>query len=80
MADDSGLDAAIDSLGATAFRIRAEHDCLARALRTLFALVEDGTLVRDTSRDHEPGWALRQVPLVQALARARAALDAYDNA
>jgi len=44
-------------------------------LRELFALIEDGTLVRDISRDAEPGWAMRQLPLVQALARAKQILD-----
>jgi len=38
------------------------------ALRKLFALVEDGTLVRDISRDDLRGWAMRQIPLVKTLA------------
>ena len=76
--DESGFDAAIDSLGTTALRIHTERDRLAHALRTLLAFVEDGTLVRNTSQDHAPDWALRQIPLVRVLADARATLDAYD--
>lgn len=40
---------------------------MARTLRDFFAHVESGTLVRNISKDREPGWALRQLPLVQTL-------------
>jgi hypothetical protein len=52
----------------------AERDQLREALRRLFALVEDGTLVRDISKDSEPGFAIRQIPFVMALRNAQAAL------
>lgn len=51
----------------------AQRD-LATALRDLFAFVENGVLIRDISHDHEPGWAMRQVPLVQTLAAVKAIL------
>jgi succinate dehydrogenase/fumarate reductase flavoprotein subunit len=44
-------------------------------LAALIKLIEDGTLVRDISRDAEDGWAFRQVPLVKAVSDARALLD-----
>lgn len=50
--------------------IAAAPDLLA-ALRELFGLVEDGTLVRNTVDDAQPGWAVKQIPLVKALANAR---------
>lgn len=45
-------------------------------LREFFKLLDDGVLVRDISRDNEPGWAIRQYPLVSLLARTNAILDA----
>jgi multidrug resistance efflux pump len=54
--------------------LRATQATLAQrtgALQNLFALVESGVLVRNLSRDAEPGFALRQVPLIQAFTAAR---------
>lgn len=48
------------------------------ALQGVMDLIEAGVLVRDTSNNHEPGWAMKQIPLVQALARAKTALDGKD--
>ena len=68
----------IERIAEDALRARealtAERDALRAALRGLMRLLEDGTLVRDISHDHEPGWAMRQLPLTQALAAAHAAL------
>lgn len=44
------------------------------ALRDMFALIDEGYLVRDTTHDAMPGWALRQLPYVHRLAAARRAL------
>lgn len=41
------------------------------ALSDLFGLVEDGTLCRDTSRDSEPGWAIKMLPVVAKLKAAQ---------
>lgn len=45
------------------------------ALRELMALIEQKVLVRDTSRDGEPGWAMRQIPVVMALKHAQNVID-----
>lgn len=47
-----------------------DHDELIMALHTTFALIESGYLVRDTSHDHEPGWAIKQVEPMRKLATA----------
>ena len=50
---------------------------LLAALQGVMALIADGTLVRDTKRDREPGWAIRQIPMVMALKAADAAIAKY---
>lgn len=47
---------------------------LGEALRGLMAKIDDHTLVRNIAGDLEPGWSMRQLPLIQALAAAKAAL------
>jgi len=49
-------------------------------LRALSGLLDDGTLVRDISRDTESDWALRQLPLLQILTDLNAVLAAFDAA
>lgn len=51
-----------------------EVERLREALRDLFALMDEGFLVRDISRDAEPDWALKMIPFVQRLQKAKAAL------
>jgi len=53
---------------------RQRIEQLEAALRKLLGFLEDGTLCRDISRDHEPGWAMRQLPLVQTLTEVKALL------
>lgn len=48
-------------------RLIAEAPELLRVLLQVMKLIEDGVLVRDTSRDGESGWALAQLPLVTTL-------------
>jgi hypothetical protein len=50
------------------------HDQLVEALDELMALIENNTLVRNISRDGDPDWAIRQLPLVMTLKKAQAAL------
>ena len=50
---------------------------LARALLGLMRLIEDHTLVRDISHDHESGWTLKATTLALAIKRAGDALDPY---
>ena len=47
---------------------------LTEALRGLTQLVDADVLVRDTSKDHEPDWAIKQLKLVGALQVAYAVL------
>lgn len=47
---------------------------LYEALVNVMALIQQGRLVRDTSNDPNLDWALRQIPLVKALAVAQATL------
>ncbi len=54
-------------------------DDLADALRDLLARVGDGTLVRDTTKDSEPTWAIRRLVLAENLDKAKELLDEYDN-
>ncbi len=83
--DDRGfmlaaLDGNIESeptVEANAHLIAAAPD-LYLGLEAVWKLIEDGTLVRDISKDQEPGWAMNQLDLVvnlkatyTALARAR---------
>lgn len=46
------------------------------ALRGVLDLIDKGVLVRDTSRDHEPEWAMRMVPLLMAIQSAKVSLEA----
>ena len=55
-------------------RLRAEVDRLRAALRGLMMMIENGYLVRDTSKDGEPDYVVRMIPLVKVLAEAEAAL------
>lgn len=50
---------------------------LLNACKALLGLIESGQLVRDISHDAEPGWAMKQLGLVQVLKQAQ---DAVDNA
>jgi hypothetical protein len=56
-------------------QLMASAPDLLEALRLLIEMVEDGRLVRDTRNDDKPGWSLKQVPLVIALQKAKAAIE-----
>lgn len=56
--------------------LSAEVAGLRASLGAIMKLVGDGTLVRDISGDAEPGWAMKQLPLVMALKTAQELLDA----
>jgi hypothetical protein len=55
--------------------LKAEIDELSAALADVFALMDEGYLVRDISGDAEPGFAMRQLPYVERLTKARATLE-----
>lgn len=46
------------------------HDPLAQSLGEIFALIDEGMLVRDTSRDHQPGWSLQALRITRTLGTA----------
>ena len=50
------------------------------ALQAVMALIEEGILVRDTSRDSEPNWAMEQIRIVRVLAMANDLLGKKDGA
>jgi hypothetical protein len=49
---------------------------LTEALRDVLGLIDTGYLVRDTSKDGEPGWAIKQLEPVRRLANARSLVSA----
>lgn len=57
----------LDRLTETALKIKAERDALLAAACGIKELLDSGQLVRDTSHDHESGWAIKQIPFVQKL-------------
>ena len=50
---------------------------LVDALQDVFALMQEGYLVRSIHDDHEPGWAIRQLPFVCRLAAAAKVLEKH---
>jgi len=52
-----------------------QRDELLAALKALFRAIENGELVRDTSKDHESDWALRMIRLTNDLSLALQAID-----
>jgi hypothetical protein len=50
---------------------------LVSACKALLRCIDDGLLVRNIAKDHESGWAMKQIPLVQAI---QSTLDAIAKA
>src|SRR5690348_2080365 len=55
-------------------RLIAAAPDLYAALTDMFAMMDEGLLVRDTRNDGASGWAVRQLPLLNRLQRAHAAI------
>ena len=72
---EKGYDALLDDRNEAWERV-AE---LEAALRDMFALIDEGFLCRDISRDAESGWAIKQLGFVQRLAKANQALGESDE-
>lgn len=53
---------------------KKQRDRAVAALRGVMVRIEDGTLCRDISRDHEATWPLRMMELVQNLKEAQEVL------
>lgn len=55
-----------------------EIERLRAALKDMFALMDEGWFVRNTSEDHKPSFAMRQLAFVQRLRKAYEALGTPD--
>jgi hypothetical protein len=55
--------------------LKYKHDALLETAKAVWKMLETGVLVRDTSKDHEPDWVLKQMPLVRVLAMFGKAID-----
>lgn len=53
----------------------AQANALLSALKGVMKQIEAGSLVRNVENDAEPGYAMRQIPLVLALKNADVAID-----
>ncbi len=53
---------------------------LVEAVTDLMGLLDDGRLVRNTSKDHEPDWAFKQIGFVKTLTHANLALASFQEA
>jgi hypothetical protein len=69
------LNQQLDRLGETALKVKHDRDALLSAAKAIFAEIEAGNLVRDVSRDFEPGWQMHFVPMVKALAQLKQAIE-----
>ncbi len=54
--------------------LRSQIAALADALKDMFAMIEEGLLVRDISKDGQPDYAIRMLRFTQRLAKANTAL------
>jgi hypothetical protein len=63
---------------ANAHLIAAAPDLYA-ALTDMFALIDEGWLVRQTNEDHKPAFAVRMLPFVARMQKAQAALSKARN-
>jgi hypothetical protein len=52
-------------------RLQRENKELKEALRDLFSMMEEGFLVRDISKDHEPNWVFKMMSFVSRLKKAQ---------
>ena len=69
------LDESFEHLSQTAMKVKAERDELLRCLKMMLRRIEDGTLVRDITRDAAPDWAMRMGEFVLELSEAQAAIS-----
>lgn len=65
-----------DDLKAQLEQARADGERAVSSLEAIMGMINGGLLVRDISRDHEPGWAMQQLPMVLALKGAQEVIDA----
>lgn len=73
-------DSHYDDMHKALCRAERQRDRLAGSLRIFFSLLDDRVLVRNIERDSDAAHFLRQgVCITNAIAEARAALDALDK-
>ena len=68
------LESDIGYMGTECIDLRNRIAELGGALQDMFALIDDGFLCRDISRDAEPGWSIKMLGFVQRLAKNKQAL------
>lgn len=56
-----------------------QRDRAVKALEGIMARIEEGTLCRDTSKDHLATWPLRMLELVSNLQAAKSVLKEYEK-
>lgn len=59
--------------------LQMQRNELLEACHAVHKLLENGTLVRDTSKDHERDWAIKQLPLARVLCQLRRAIENAEN-
>lgn len=52
-----------------------ERDSVKESLSNILSHIESGYLVRDTSKDHQPNWALKQLPFLFDLKEAKKLIE-----
>ena len=57
--------------------VESQRDRAVAALHGVMSMIEDGTLCRDISRDHEATWPLRMMDVVGKLKEAQAVLEEH---
>jgi len=60
-------------------RLQAEKAELLKACNLLFGYIEDGTLVRDITKDGDSDWSLRMMRFVSDLGKIQAAIKAAEG-
>lgn len=68
----------IHDVGAQYESLLKENQELIDALKSIKALIDDNTLVRNTKDDGLEGFAVRQLPLITALAKMQRALNKHE--
>jgi hypothetical protein len=60
-------------------KLERSHAALLAAAKALVGRIEDGTLVRDITKDASPDWSIRMLKFVQELQQAQAAIAAAEE-
>jgi len=55
--------------------VEAEKEDLLEVCKGFLKMIDDGILQRNTNKDHEPDWAIKALPLVSVLQKAKQAIS-----